>query len=82
MICPKGLSFAWSDRIDLQLINLGSVDGVQPGMEFIVARGPQYICVVVADKVEADYSRTHVKEGTAPDDQPPAAGDSVSLLIH
>jgi hypothetical protein len=71
-----------SDNMDLQILSLGKSDGVEPGMEFTVARGPQYVCVVVVEKVEADYSCTHTKQGTVQGDDKPAVGDRVSLLVH
>ena len=60
----KGVVQAADNRVDIYVLSVGSKDGVEPGYEFTVFRGSEYVSTIVIDKVFPNYSSGTTKPGT------------------
>lgn len=46
--------------VGVVVLSVGKEEGVTPGMKFTVYRGPEYVCTVSVDKVEARWSSAQI----------------------
>lgn len=62
---PRSVVRAADNVADLYMISLGATDGLQPGTEFELWRGPQEVGTVLVDRVYPEYSFALRKPGSA-----------------
>lgn len=74
-----GVVQAVDNRVDIYVISVGSKDGVQPGYEFTVYRGNEYVSTIVIDKVFPNYASGTTKPGTKRRDV--MAGDEAATRL-
>jgi len=74
----KGEIRAVSPTHNIVILNVGSNDGVEVGMEFKVCRGDKYISVVRVDKVDEQFSSAILLDTKGR----PEEGDTVTTLTH
>jgi DNA repair exonuclease SbcCD ATPase subunit len=58
----KGAVMAVNSELNIVLLSVGRDDKVQPGYEFTIYRGSEYIATVVIDKVEKDHCSGYSKK--------------------
>jgi hypothetical protein len=75
----KGVVQAVDNRVDIYVISVGSKDGVQPGYEFTIYRGNEYVSTIVIDKVFPNYASGTTKPGTKRRDV--MAGDEAATRL-
>ncbi len=79
MKAVNGVVQAARNDVDVNIISVGSKDGVEVGYEFTVYRGSEYVSTIVIDKVFPNYASGSTKPGTKKHDIMP--GDECSTRL-